>query len=71
MNAIHNMAGAFGGELVGRDRGLVPGPGHSPRDRSMSVAIDPAAPGGFIINSFVDDDCRLPGPYCGPARHCP
>ena len=35
---------------------LAPGPGHSPRDRSLSIKIDPGAPDGFVAYSFAGDD---------------
>src|SRR5262249_26729067 len=37
------------------------GSGQSPRDRSLSIKIDPAAPEGFLVHSFAGDDpivCR-------------
>jgi AAA domain len=40
---------------------LAPGPGHSPADRSLSVKLDPNAPGGYLVHSFAGDDpivCR-------------
>ena len=37
---------------------LCPGPGHSPRDRSLAVTFDPAAPDGFLVHSFAGDDWR-------------
>lgn len=40
---------------------LAPGPGHSPIDKSLSVKLDPAAPDGFIVHSFANNDtieCR-------------
>jgi hypothetical protein len=37
------IASAMGGK-VERDCALVPGPGHSPADRSLSVKPDPSAP---------------------------
>lgn len=43
------------------DSALVPGPGHSRVDRSLSVKPDPAARNGYILNSFAGDDfakCR-------------
>lgn len=50
----------LGGDLT--PNGVVcPGPGHSARDRSLSVSFDPGAPEGFIVHSFSDDDaiaCR-------------
>jgi putative DNA primase/helicase len=55
------LAHALGGEFSGRDRVLVPGPGHSRAVRSLSVKIDPRARDGFIVNSFAGDDptaCR-------------
>jgi Toprim domain len=39
---------------------LAPGPGHSPKDRSLSVKLDPSAPGGVLIHSFAAD----PFPAC-------
>lgn len=51
-------ARALGGEQVAPGRILCPGPGHSPRDRSLSVTFDPAAPDGFLVYSFADDDFR-------------
>ncbi|KMO39317.1 hypothetical protein VQ02_10270 [Methylobacterium variabile] len=58
---IHAIARALGGEVVGRDRALVPGPGHSRTDRSLSVWIDPVAPEGYRVHSFASDpfeECR-------------
>ena len=40
---------------------LAPGPGHSPKDRSMSVTITRNNPEGFVVYSFAGDDpikCR-------------
>jgi hypothetical protein len=45
------MARALGGDVVGTNAVLVPGPGHSTRDRSLSIRIDPRAPAGFIVYS--------------------
>lgn len=58
---VHAAARALGGDVAGRDRILAPGPGHSPRDRSLSIAFAPAAPDGFVVTSFAGDDwqqCR-------------
>ena len=55
------VATALGGDIVGRDSVLAPGPGHSRSDRSMSVKLDPAAPDGFLTYSHAGDDftvCR-------------
>jgi hypothetical protein len=55
---LEEIARAVGGEISG-DQVRAPGPGHSAKDRSLSIR--PAADGGFIIHSFADDDvmaCR-------------
>ncbi|MDH2400788.1 toprim domain-containing protein [Bradyrhizobium sp. SSUT18] len=51
------MAAALGGDVVGRSI-LCPGPGHSPRDRSLSVSLAPTDPDGFIVHSHAGDDWR-------------
>jgi hypothetical protein len=54
------IARVMGGDVNG-DGALVPGPGHSPKDRSLSVKPDPAARDGFVVHSFAGDgvgDCR-------------
>lgn len=45
----------MGGEVTGRNNCNVPGPGHSLRDRSLSITIDPRAPGGFIVHFGGND----------------
>jgi putative DNA primase/helicase len=58
---IHHAAQALGGEVFNRDSVKCPGPGHSSRDRSLSVTFDNDAPDGFLVNSFANDDwvdCR-------------
>jgi hypothetical protein len=57
---LDRLAQALGGE-VSNGQVLAPGPGHSPKDRSLSVKLDPDAPEGFVIHSFANDDaivCR-------------
>jgi RecA-family ATPase len=61
-NAIdpRNLASALGGEVSGHEI-RAPGPGHSEKDRSLSVKVDTGAPDGFIVHSFAGDDpleCR-------------
>jgi hypothetical protein len=46
----------LGGEVCGRDQIVCPGPGHGPRDRSLSVLFDDAARDGFVVHSFAGDD---------------
>lgn len=57
---LQSAAGALGGEVASAARSqiLAPGPGHSPRDRSMAVWMDAAAPDGFRVLSHAGDDWR-------------
>ena len=58
--SAQNLARALGGKASG-NKVLVPGPGHSAGDRSLSVEFDPTAPDGFVCHSFAGDDplaCR-------------
>jgi len=54
---LRTIALVLGGEVAG-DEVLAPGPGHGPRDRSLSVKLSSAAPDGFIVCSFASDDWR-------------
>lgn len=49
------LALALGGEAHG-DHITAPSPGHSRKDRSLSILVDDHAPGGFVVHSFVGDD---------------
>ncbi|MDI4655529.1 YfjI family protein [Xanthobacter autotrophicus] len=51
------LAHALGGEARG-NHVVAPGPGHSRKDRSLSVMVDSTAPDGFVVNSFAGDDFR-------------
>jgi putative DNA primase/helicase len=53
------VARALGGVVAGRDMVLMPGPNHSPRDRSLAVKIDASAPDGFLTFSFAGDDWKI------------
>jgi hypothetical protein len=55
---LRTIAKALGGEVSGRQV-LCPGPGHSPRDRSLAIMLAVTAPDGFVVNSFCDDDWRV------------
>lgn len=58
---VQGVAQALGGDVVSKDRVLVPGPGHSPADRSLQVKLDPESLDGFVCVSFAGDnwrDCR-------------
>jgi RecA-family ATPase len=52
---LQSIARALGGEVRG-GQVLAPGPGHSAKDRSLSVKLDAGAPDGFVVNSFANDD---------------
>ena len=55
------IARRLGGEVSGRNQISCPGPGHTKRDRSLSVRFDSGAPDGFLVHSFAGDDpirCR-------------
>ena len=53
--SAQQLAAALGGVVSGNEV-LAPGPGHSPKDRSLSIRLDPAAPDGFVVHSFSGDD---------------
>jgi RecA-family ATPase len=53
--SLQSLARALGGEVV-HNEVLAPGPGHSAKDRSLSVTLDPNAPDGLLVYSFAGDD---------------
>jgi Protein of unknown function (DUF3631) len=58
--SIEKIAAMLGGRVSGGEA-LVPGPGHSVEDRSLSIKPDRGAPDGFLLHSFAGDDpiaCR-------------
>lgn len=60
MASLQAAARALGGE-ISRGQIIAPGPGHSPRDRSLAVRFDHRAPDGFVVTSFSGDNwqsCR-------------
>lgn len=54
---LRELARLLGGDVSG-SQVLAPGPGHSRRDRSVSVMLSPSAPDGFVVTSFAGDDWR-------------
>ena len=52
---ISYIARNMRGEARG-NRLSVPGPGHSSKDRSLSIKVDASAPDGFLVHSFAGDD---------------
>jgi putative DNA primase/helicase len=60
VNDLRAIARALRGEVSG-SQVLAPGPGHGPRDRSLSVKLSSTAPDGFLCHSFAGDpwdNCR-------------
>ena len=55
MLTLQQLAHALGGDVSGSQI-LAPGPGHSPKDRSLSIRLEESAPGGFLVHSFSGDD---------------
>lgn len=57
---LKTIARVLGGDMSGRQV-LIPGPGHSARDRSLAIRLDAGAPDGFLVFSHAGDDwqtCR-------------
>jgi putative DNA primase/helicase len=54
---LRQIARVLGGEITGK-QALCPGPGHSPRDRSLSITLSSTAPDGFALFSHCGDDWR-------------
>jgi len=52
---LQSWTHALGG-IVSGPNVVCPGPGHSSRDRSLSVTPSGASPNGFLVNSFAGDD---------------
>jgi hypothetical protein len=62
MSDLRSMAAALGGDVVnGRDGPFIlcPGPGHSAKDRSLSVAPTARDPDGFVCFSHSGNDWRV------------
>lgn len=55
ISSAREIARVLSGEAQG-PRILAPGPGHSRRDRSLWVKLDPNAPDGFIVGTFSSRD---------------
>jgi putative DNA primase/helicase len=53
--SIRYIASALGGDVASRNRVLMPGPGHSRKDRSLSVTF---SGDNFLCHSFCGDDWR-------------
>jgi hypothetical protein len=53
--SLQSVASGLGGEICGPEV-LAPGPGHSPKDRSLSVKLDHN--GQILVHSFCSDNWR-------------
>jgi hypothetical protein len=53
--SLQEIAKALGGEIAA-GQVKAPGPGHSTRDRSLSVALSDNDPAGYVVHSFAGDD---------------
>jgi putative DNA primase/helicase len=53
---LHHAAQLLGGDASGKDSVICPGPGHSPKDRSLSVTF---TPDGFVCHSFAGNDWTI------------
>jgi putative DNA primase/helicase len=58
MLTLQQIARALGGEVVDGRYLSVPGPQHSPNDRSLSIMLSDTAPDGFLVNSWSGDNFR-------------
>jgi hypothetical protein len=60
MLTLESLQRCLGGK-ISNGQLRCPGPNHSAADESLSIKLDPNAPGGFVTHSFADDDpivCR-------------
>lgn len=64
-------ARCLGGEMSSRGQIICPGPGHSPKDRSLSVRFDASAPNGSVGYSFASDDTIEAAIMCEAGSACP
>jgi len=55
MLTLDFIAKRMNGEIRG-NQVACPGPGHSPKDRSLCIKIEPAAPAGLVVYSHAQDD---------------
>jgi hypothetical protein len=55
MMSLQELARVLGGEVRG-NQVLAPGPGHSQKDRSLSIKLDSSKPHQFVVHSFSGDD---------------
>ena len=68
--SLQTVAKALGGEISG-GQVLAPGPGHSPKDRSLSVKLDASAPDGFRRSQFFAATIPSPAAIIRPRAAWP
>lgn len=56
--SLREVARRLGGDVIGAHQVVAPGPGHSRKDRSLTIAIREHAPEGFLVHSHAGDDFR-------------
>ena len=57
--SIEEIARILGGDVHGsgaKRYAMVPGPGHSAKDRSLRIDVGPDHPDGFVVHSHAGDD---------------
>lgn len=54
--SAETLARALNGKAINQTEVRAPGPGHSAKDDSLRIVIEPTAPGGFLVHSFSGDD---------------
>ena len=60
--SLENIARILGGDVHGSGAGryaMVPGPGHSAKDRSLRIDLGSQHPDGFLVYSHAGDDHRV------------
>lgn len=69
--SIRQIAAILGGDVINRTSCNVPGPGHSKRDRSLTITVDR---GRLIVHSHAGDDWKVCKDYVedalGLERYC-
>ncbi|MCJ2012672.1 toprim domain-containing protein [Methylobacterium sp. J-076] len=67
---LSEIASALRGKVQGQ-RVLAPGPGHSHKDRSLSIRLSDRSPDGFVVHSHAGDDWRDCRDYVAEALGLP
>lgn len=57
VRSLQSLKHVLGGKISGKEL-LCPGPGHSSKDRSLSITLSHQSPDGFVCYSYAGDDWR-------------